>query len=168
VQDITERKRSEQRLMAQHTVTKLVAEAASLEEVIPKVLQAMCEFLLWDLGALWRVDREAGVLRCVEVWHKESAGLASFEGVSRESVCKLGIGLPGRVWSSREPEYVSDVVRDGNFPRASIAIPKGLHAAFGFPILFGGDVFGVMEFFSRECGNPSRTSLIRGRSWEAR
>ncbi len=27
---------------------------------------------------------------------------------------------------------------------------KELHATFGFPILFGEDVFGVMEFFSRE------------------
>src|SRR5262249_50939017 len=43
VQDITERKRAEQRLMAQHTVTQTLAEAATLEEATPKILQAVCE-----------------------------------------------------------------------------------------------------------------------------
>ena len=85
VQDITERKRAEQRLMAQHTVTQMLAEAATLEEATPKILQAVCECLVWDVGALWSLDREAGVLRCVEVWHKESVEVPEFEAASRES-----------------------------------------------------------------------------------
>ena len=96
VQDITERKRAEQRLRTQHTVTQMLAEAATLEEVIPKILQAVCEFLLWDLAAFWRLDREAAVLRCVEFWHKESVEVSNFEAVSRESTFTPGTGLPGR------------------------------------------------------------------------
>ena len=46
VQDITERKRAEQRLVAQHTVTQMLAEATTLEEATPKILQAVCECLL--------------------------------------------------------------------------------------------------------------------------
>jgi PAS domain S-box-containing protein len=101
VQDITERKRAEQRLMTQHTVTQLLAEAATLEEVTPKILQAVCEFLLWDVGALWSVDSEAGVLRCVRTWHKESAPVPEFEAACRETTFMPGIGLPGRVWFRR-------------------------------------------------------------------
>jgi GAF domain-containing protein len=159
VLDITERKRAEQRLRTQHTVTQMLAEAATLEEVIPKILQAVCEFLLWDLAALWRLDREAGVLRCVEVWHKESVEVSNFEAVSRERTFTPGTGLPGRVWFSREPAYISDVVHDASFLRASIAAREGLHAAFGFPILLGGDVMGVMEFFSREVRQPEQELL---------
>ena len=159
VQDITERKRAEQRLRTQHTITQMLAGAATLEEVVPKILQAVCEFLLWDLAALWRLDREAGVLRCVEVWHKESVEVSNFEAVSRESTFTPGTGLPGRVWSSREPVYISDVVHDASFLRASIAAREGLHAAFGFPILLGGDVMGVMEFFSREVRLPEQELL---------
>ena len=40
VQDITERKRAEQRLVAQHTVTQILAEAATLEEATTKILQS--------------------------------------------------------------------------------------------------------------------------------
>src|SRR4029077_5487099 len=79
--------------------------------------------------------------------------------VSRERTFTPGTGLPGRVWSSREPAYISDVVHDASFLRASIAAREGLHAAFGFPILLGGDVMGVMEFFSREVRQPEQELL---------
>jgi PAS domain S-box-containing protein len=159
VQDITERKRAEQRLLAQHTVTQLLAEAATLEDVTPNILQAVCECLLWDLGALWRVDRQAGVLRCVEVWHKASVAVPHFEATSRASTFLPGIGLPGRVWSRRAPAYIPDVVQDANFPGASSAAREGLHAAFGVPIQLGADVLGVMEFFSHEIRQPDQDLL---------
>ena len=159
IRDITERKQAEQRLRAQYTVTQMLAEAATLEEVTPKILQTVCQFLLWDLGALWTLDREAGVLRCVEVWHKESVEVPRFEASSRESTFMPGIGLPGRVWSSHEPAYIPDVVHDANFSRASIAAREGLHAAFAFPILLGGEVLGVMEFFSHEIRQPEQELL---------
>ncbi len=159
VMDVTERKRAEQRLMAQHTVTQVLAEAATLEEATAKILQAVCECLVWDVGALWSLDKEAGVLRCVEVWHKESIEVPEFEAISRETTFIPGIGLPGRVWFSREPLYIPDVVRDANFPRAPIAAREVLHAAFGFPILLGGEVLGVMEFFSYEIRQPDQDLL---------
>ena len=40
VQDITERKRAEERLRVQHTVAQILAEAATIEEVAPKILRA--------------------------------------------------------------------------------------------------------------------------------
>ena len=159
VQDITERKRAEQRLMLQHSVTQILAEAATLEEASPKILQTVCNFLQWELGALWTRDQEAGGLRCVEIWHRESAKVPQFEAICRERTFMPGIGLPGRVWSSREPAYIPDVVHDNNFPRASIVASEGLHAAFGFPILLGGDVLGVMAFFSHEIRQPEQELL---------
>jgi len=159
VQDITERKRAEHRLMAQHTVTQILAEAATLEGATPNILRAVCECLVWDLGALWRHDREAGVLRCVEVWHAESIAVPEFEAASRASTFKRGVGLPGRVWSSREPAFIPDVVHDSDFLRAPIAGREALHAAFGVPILLGGDVLGVIEFFSHEIRHPDRELL---------
>jgi PAS domain S-box-containing protein len=157
--DITERKRAEERLVMQHTVTQILAEAATIEEATPKILRAIGESLGWDIGALWRVDREAEALRCVELWHKASIEVPEFERASREFTFVPGLGLPGRVWSSREPTYIPDVVPDENFPRGPIAEREGLHAAFGFPILLGGQVLGVIEFFSREIRQPDQELL---------
>jgi len=157
--DIDERKRSEERLRVQHAVAQILAEAATIEEATPRILRAIGEYLGWDVGALWRVDREAGALRCVELWHKSSIEVPEFERVSRELTFVPGLGLPGRVWSSLEPEYVPDVVSDENFPRASIAEREGLHAAFSFPILLGSEVLGVIECFSREIRQPDQELL---------
>jgi PAS domain S-box-containing protein len=157
--DIEDRKRAEERLRVQHTVALILAEAATIEEATPRILLAMGECLGWDVGVLWRVDREAEVLRCVELWHEASIEVPEFERVSREFAFVPGLGLPGRVWSSLEPEYVPDVVPDENFPRGPIAEREGLHAAFGFPILLGGEVLGVIEFFSREIRQPDQELL---------
>src|SRR6185437_14454408 len=128
--DITELKRAEERLRVQHTVAQILAEAATIEEATPRILLAIGECLGWDVGGLWRVDREAEVLRCVELWHEASIEVPEFERVSRAFTFRPGLGLPGRVWSSLEPEYIPDVVPDENFPRAPIAQREGLHAAF--------------------------------------
>ena len=74
--------------------------------------------------------------------------------MSRRTTFKPGVGLPGRVWASRQPAWIPDVVQDANFPRAPVAAREGLHAAFGFPISLRGEVLGVMEFFSREIRPP--------------
>jgi signal transduction histidine kinase len=143
----------------QHTVTQILAEAATVAEATPKILHALGEWLGWDVGALWRVDRDAGVLRCVEVWHKPSKEVPEFESASRERTFLAGVGLPGKVWLSRKPRYISDLVREANFQRTPVAARERLHAAFGFPILLGGEVLGVIEFFSREIRQPDQELL---------
>jgi PAS domain S-box-containing protein len=45
VMDITARKQAEQRLTVQHTVTQMLATAATLEEVTAKILKTVCELL---------------------------------------------------------------------------------------------------------------------------
>jgi PAS domain S-box-containing protein len=158
-QEITERKRAEGRLRVQHTVAQILAEAATIEEVTPRILRAIGDCLGWDVGALWRVDREAEALRCVELWHKASIEVPEFERASRQFTFVRGLGLPGRVWSSLEPEYIPDVVPDENFPRGHSAQREGIHAAFAFPILLGREVLGVIEFFSREIRQPDQELL---------
>ena len=144
-----------------HTVTQILAEAATVAEATPKILHALGECLGWDVGALWRVDRDAGVLRCVEVWHKPSKEVPKFESASRERTFLAGVGLPGKVWLSRKPRYISDLVREANFQRTPVVARERLHAAFGFPILLGGEVLGVIEFFSREIRQPDQELLAR-------
>ncbi|MDQ3805486.1 MAG: PAS domain S-box protein, partial [Acidobacteriota bacterium] len=74
IRDITERKRGERRLAAQYEVTRVLAESRTLKEAVPQILRAVCEGLGWGMGALWRVEAGAGVLRCVESWHAAEVG----------------------------------------------------------------------------------------------
>src|SRR5436309_9061598 len=137
--------KAERRLLAQYEIARALASSDTLAEATPRILGSICEALQWDHGALWCVDQKASVLRCVETWHAPSQPFHEFIDTSRKSSFRPGTGLPGRVWSSKQPAWIPDVVQDTNFPRAAIAEREGLHAAFGFPISHGREVLGVME-----------------------
>jgi PAS domain S-box-containing protein len=158
--DITERKRREQQLSAEHATARVLAESATLSVATPKILQAICESLGWDVGELWSVDAIMNVLRRVETWHQQLIDVSEFEAVSREITFAPGVGLPGQVWESAEPTWIVNVIEDANFLRTSIAAKVGLHAAFGFPILNGDERLGVMSFFSREV-QQTDTDLLK-------
>ena len=147
------------RLTAEHVTARALVDATSFDEAAPKILEAICETLGWEHGALWEVDRDAGALRCTQIWTAAGTHFPGFTALSRQTRFVPGVGLPGRVWSTREPAWIPDVVRDTNFPRAPVAAREGLHGAFGFPILLRADVVGVMEFFSREIRPPDAALL---------
>ncbi|MGH9790369.1 MAG: response regulator [Candidatus Acidiferrales bacterium] len=151
--------RTQQQLAAQYAIVRVLAESASLKDATPKLLQAVCESLGWEHGAIWSVDREPNVLRCLEIWHAPHVSFPEFIAASRNTAFPPGIGLPGRVWASGRPAWILNVQEDSNFPRAPIATKEGLRAAFGFPILFGGEVRGAMEFFTRELRQPDEPLL---------
>src|SRR5262250_2448113 len=142
-----------------YAITRVLAEAPTLASATPRILQAICESLDWSVGAIWRVDKKEQLLRCVETWHTPSAQVKGFDQSTLASAFASGVGLPGRVWSQAEALWIADVTRDSNFPRASIADREGLHAAFGFPILLGAEVLGVLEFFSPQIQRPDRKLL---------
>jgi two-component system sensor histidine kinase/response regulator len=157
--EVTERKMAEQRMAAQHAVTHVLAESTTLSEATPKILQTICEFGGWEVGAIWTRDRSENVLRCVDVWHQPSASVAAFEAPMQAMTFASGVGLPGRVWESSKSVWIPDVLADANFPRAPYAAEAGLHTGFAFPILFGEEVTGVIEFFSREIRGPDESLL---------
>lgn len=153
-EDVSERKQSEQYLRAEQLVSRILVDSADLIDAAARVLESICESLGWDVGALWVVDRQSQVLRCVDVWHSPMVEVTEFERATRQRTFVPGIGLPGRVWKLHGPAWVPDVTCDDNFPRAAVAAKANLHAACAFPILDGADVLGVAEFFSHEIAQP--------------
>jgi serine phosphatase RsbU (regulator of sigma subunit) len=154
VRDMTARKLAERCLAAEHAVTRILAVAAEIINAAPRMMQAICESLGWDVGVVWTVDGQAQVLRCIDVWHAPTVEAPAFAQASRQGIFAMGVGLPGRVWRSERSAWIPDVTQDANFPRAEIAAGEGLHGAYGFPIYNGVEFLGVMEFFSREMLRP--------------
>jgi PAS domain S-box-containing protein len=152
--DFTARKRTETRLALQYAVTQILSQSRDFIESAGRLLNAACDSLDWELGALWRVDRVANVLRFVELCHASEMQTPEFDKLTRTSTFVKGIGLPGRIWASGEPAWIDNVTADKNFPRAPVAMREGLRGAFGFPIKLGEDVLGVVEFFSPEVRMP--------------
>ena len=150
-------------LTSQHQIlfetARALAESPSLEEASPRMIEAVCNALGWQCGAIWEVDRTQKRMRCAGTWHAPGLAIEEFTKATVTTTFERGIGLPGRVWKDREPAWIPDVTRDDNFPRAAAAERVGLHAAFALPIIEGPDVQGALEFFSRDIRQPSHDLL---------
>ena len=129
LRDHTERKLAEARLMTEHAVSRVLAEAATLDEAVPAVLEAVCRTAGWQCGSLWEVDAAANVLRWAQGWCEPATGTGEFEQAGRATTFASGAGLPGRVWAAAAPAWVTDVSEDGNFPRRLAAAGAGLSSA---------------------------------------
>ncbi len=157
--DITERHNLERRLDAQFQVAHILASADSVAASASELLQAIGESVGWEVGQLWRVDRESDVLRWAGVWRKASVSAGNFEEESRKCTFARGVGLPGRIWAAATSEWISDIATDPNFTRGPAAAKAGLRSAFGLPIRADHRVSGVMEFFCRTTQVPDQSLL---------
>jgi signal transduction histidine kinase/DNA-binding response OmpR family regulator len=153
------RQAGERRLATQYATTRILVESRTFEEAMPQILRTVGESLDWVMGARWAVDREAGLLRCAEMWIAPPRTLPEFAAANRRVAFPPGVGLPGRVWSAGRAAWIPDVTRDPNFPRASYAVKDGLRGAFGFPIVGPNGFLGVIEFFSPEIREPDQDLL---------
>ena len=160
IRDLTSRKRLETRQAVQLTISQVLMEAETVEQAGTRILQAVGHLADWEVGLIWLLDQRTKTLRCATVWEKSTRqALDPFLRHSRVTTFSSGVGLPGRVFASGEPSWITNVVEDGNFPRLELAREAGLHAAFGFPIKGSQGVLGVIEFFAPEV-RPPDTSLL--------
>jgi signal transduction histidine kinase/DNA-binding response OmpR family regulator/HPt (histidine-containing phosphotransfer) domain-containing protein len=153
------RKAGEDRLVTQYATTSILAEAPTLSDALPRILEAISRSLDWSLAIQWSLDREHQVLRCGDTWIAPSARGQALADQSRAMTFTRGVGLPGRIWTSGRSAWIVDVQRDSNFPRGPSAAGDGLHGAFGFPVVGPSGFLGVMEFFSPELRNPDENLL---------
>ncbi|MCY7384750.1 MAG: diguanylate cyclase [Microcoleus sp. CAN_BIN18] len=184
--DITEEQRTKKRQAAQYAVARIMSESGSLESATPKIMQAICESLGWDIGELWtpvdeketKFDAEdtcdpvpflltvpdsnvedMPLLLRVGVWRRGSE-VGEFVENCQQITLEPGAGLPGIVWNTGYPQWITDLLKDRNFVRSDLAAKAGLRSAFGFPIRASGQVVGVMTFFCRE-KQPSDEDLLQ-------
>jgi diguanylate cyclase (GGDEF)-like protein/PAS domain S-box-containing protein len=155
--DITDRKRVEKRQAMEHAVTRALAEAATLEEAVTKVIETICRTLEWHYGARWEWRAEDGCLHRRESWGAATPEIRDLEhtaACSRVGPNPPGEGLMRRAFATGRPVWISDVTRDATFGREGLARRAGLRAAFAFPLRRGEEVLGVLEFFHSDVREP--------------
>ena len=164
--DITERKRVELQQAMEHKVTRLLSEAETLEQVMPEIIRTICEALGCACGArrIWHESEQK--IACAETWNEPSAEIEQFLDLSREprSLPQSSGGLLRRVLASGEPTWITDMTEDPSFRRGPEALKAGLRGAFAFPIRFGTETLGIMEFFSRGSRAPDELLVQSTRS----
>ena len=165
--DITERKLSAQRREMEHAIAGVLADATTVEDALPRVIQTICVGLDWDCGFHWNWDKSSELLRCQEHWYRPAGAMDDFVHASLGMVNEAPVarsttpsgGVVRRVWASATPEWLPDVASMPDFRRAPAAMRADLHGAFAFPIMMEGHPWGVMEFFSHEIREPDEALL---------
>ncbi len=148
--DITERKRSELESELLHSITMAVSQVEDIQSALGSAIRMVCEATSWPLGEAWLPDADGARLVYAEGWTSDSELLSQFQQVSRPFTFSPGMGLPGRVWLTKQPTWVRNVTLDPNFPRASVARAAGLKSAVSIPVVAKDEVAAVLEFFMTE------------------
>jgi len=165
MRDITERKKAEEearRAAASQTMLQAVAQAANEAHPFNVAMQAglaaVCGYTGWPVGHVYiPSDDDPDMLVPSDVWfvaepepEPEPERFEPFRAITATTTFARGKGLPGRVFESGKPFWISELVEDEEFPRAKLSSEIGLKSGFAFPVLVRGEVAAVMEFYSDE------------------
>ncbi|MEG4394563.1 adenylate/guanylate cyclase domain-containing protein [Microcoleus sp. BROC3] len=147
-EEIAERQRAEESIRFLLETTRAIGEAVDFHSALEVILHQVGETIGWDVGEAWIPDAEGTVLQSARGWYASNPSMESFRRQSEQLTFARNIGLPGRVWASKQPEWVEDISRGyPHFLRSKIAVELGFKAGFGIPILIGDEVLAVLVFF---------------------
>lgn len=163
-EDITERKRAEEEVRFLQSMKQAIFESVDFHAALGVALQRVCEATSWDFGEAWIPRPDGTVLECSPAWYGRvdslviCKGLARFRNISEGMTFPSGVGLPGRVWASKRPEWRRDVSVESNqiYLRASLAVECGLRAALGIPLIANNCVVAVLVFYMFEPHNEDK------------
>jgi len=141
------RSRTASRLSALFQTSQVLAEADTLSDAALKILESICSSLHMKIGEYWILNHDLQVMQLMETWRLRHRSFKAFDESSQKTEFALNVGLPGRVWATKDSIWIPDISQDENFPRAQAAEQDGLHAAVAFPIQLENQVVGVMQFF---------------------
>jgi PAS domain S-box-containing protein len=159
ITDITERKQAEQRLQVRSAVNRTLAEAETLYDAAPRIIQAICERTGWDVGAVWLVNQVGNEMWCLHFWHRQDISVPNFETETLGRRFASGNGIPGLVWSTGQALLIPDIAQESTFLRASEARKDGLRSGICLPVKLGEKVLGALEFFSSQPHTPGKDLL---------
>jgi PAS domain S-box-containing protein len=154
----SERELDAARLSVQYGVTRVLAEAESLEAAAPKLLDAIGTPLGWSIGHLWEA-RGGEPLRLVGTWTTEGAEFPNFEEATRQLDPEGELALPAQVWKSGRQSWIADYSANPRYPRAEAAGVEGLGGGTAFPVRIGGECVAVIEFFAAHVRPPDRDMI---------
>lgn len=161
VEDISQRKKSEEEKQLLHTMAKAVFESEDFHSALSMTLQKVCEATHWDFGEAWVPRADGRVLISSSAWYSRDRRLERFRLGSKNLIFAPGVGLPGRVWLSKQPEWRQDISQDAEdiYMRGQLAKKVGLKSALGIPILTLDGVLAVFVFYMFE-SRPEDARLI--------
>ncbi|NWF58784.1 MAG: PAS domain S-box protein [Fischerella sp.] len=163
--DITERKQAENESRLLLLTTQAISHAVDVDNALALVLRLICTTISWDFGEAWIPSENGSALEYSLGWYGQDCSLEELCRFSQLVRLEKGVGLLGRVWRNKQPEWIEDVseVAESEFTQTAAltqqAAQVGLKAGFAVPILAGSEVVAVLAFFKRSPSAVDRRLL---------
>ncbi len=157
-QQIQERQRAETETRFLLRTAQAISSCDDFHVALKVTLRQVCQMIGWDFGEAWIPNDEGTILECSQGWYATQASLEIFRRKSEKFTFAPGVGLPGRIWISKQPKWIEDVSLEQYqvFLRSDIALDVELKAAFGVPIVLNDQVLAVLVFFKKEKLKPEQ------------
>lgn len=140
VRDTTERCAAENEIAARSAVTDALARWEDLERGATRLIAGLAASLGFSRGVLWVPSGAALVARAA--WEIDDS--ARLTAQLKKIRLDRGQGLAGQAWESGQPVSLSSVAEWADYPFRDAALEQGLRGAAAVPILWLGEVLGVI------------------------
>ncbi|SFJ05009.1 CheR family methyltransferase [Planctomicrobium piriforme] len=154
--DISERRRQERQLAADHAVTQVLADCTTLDQAIPRLLDVLCETLGARVAEFWQQEAPGDELECRKIHAGDFKGkLRLWRSAVTQMKAAPGQELPGITWQSPRAKYF-DLREDKQFTDLrGDAAGEAVSCAIGFPLPGMHDPLGViLLYFPEALGEP--------------
>ncbi|MFM9265808.1 response regulator [Tychonema sp. BBK16] len=144
------------------STTFSLAKSNNFKESTFIMLRCFCEFINWDFAEIWIPSSDNIFLMCSQSFYTTNEPcLLDYRNQSLQITFAPNVGLPGRIWSSKQPEWLEDISLESDqvFTRNKIAAKAGLKACVGVPILADDRVLAILMFFNKK-PLPSQPRLM--------
>lgn len=167
--DITTRKKaeadlreSERRMALLKNVASAANAAATIDDVFRTAIEGIARYIGWPVGHVYIADeRHPERLVPSNIWYVgDTRRFRLFQDVTAQTVFTPGVGMVGQILTARKTVWIEDVTAHPGFLRKKLSEDISVRGAFGFPILVGGKVAAVLEFFSAETEKPRPTLMM--------
>jgi PAS domain S-box-containing protein len=146
--DVTARRLAEQNLRMQLGVARLLAGETAVGPASREVLAMIGREMGWVVGVVWLPPGAFEPLACAEIWHDPDVDAGDFVASKRLLRPAAEEGLVGQAWQTGRSVWLRDIAAEAFHAQAGTAQACGIHCAVAVPIKGGGQVLGVLEFFS--------------------
>lgn len=156
--DITERKRMEEEIRLLQRLSMSINAARNFQYALRQTIIMVCRTMGWGFGEAWVPAPDGASLQYEFGCDSSGKDIDALVESSKALLFSPGVGLPGRVWASRRPEWIRDISAGGAiFFRADVAMDLGFNACLGVPIASDdNNALAVLVFFMEKASEEDR------------
>lgn len=148
--DVTKRKLRENKNELFRKINLEISKPSDLKGRYDIVLKALADYCDFELAEGWVTNIDNTEINRITTYSSDSSLSRFFEEGTHFSKAKIGEGLPGKLWESRELLLWNDIDDHNLFIRKEEAKRLGLKSAIGIPLFYLDKLIGVIMFFTRK------------------